>query len=72
MLARLDLSNLSLNYIAINKDYKIPESYHSWWRCKFVMISIFGVSIDSGDALQFLLIDYPASNTGQFLLYLCS
>ena len=29
MLARLDLSNLSLNYIAINKDYKIPESYHS-------------------------------------------
>ena len=29
MLARLDLSNLSLNYIAVNKDYKIPESYHS-------------------------------------------
>ena len=25
MLARLDLSSLSLNYIAINKDYKIPK-----------------------------------------------
>ena len=29
MLARLDLSSLSLNYMASNKDYKIPESYHS-------------------------------------------
>ena len=56
MLARLDLSNLSFNYIAINKDYKIPESYDSWWRCKFVMISIFGASIDGG-----MLYNFPES-----------
>ena len=29
MLARLDISSLSLNYIAIAKDYEIPESHHS-------------------------------------------